>query len=217
MKLVIGNKDYSSWSMRAWLLLKHFNIAFEEEQVSLFSGHLRERLLKYSPSARVPVLIDNGLDIWDSLAISEYINEQYLHGKGWPENMDARTRARTISAEMHAGFVALRSELPMSIARKIEKSPSRDAQQDINRVLDIWQDCRQRIVDQPSKSSGPWLFGEFSIADCMYAPVVTRFVTYGIKVEGLAKDYMDTVLAHQEMQAWIEQAKMETEIDPEIS
>lgn len=213
LKLIIGNKNYSSWSLRAWLLLTTFNLAFEEIQESLRQdlpeGSLKERLGKYSPTSRVPVLIDEQLTIWDSLAICEYVSEKYLAGKGWPADIALRAEARAICAEMHSGFMGLRSELPMNCraTRKVELSEL--AKQDIARVDAIWSKC------MASSYQGTWLFGTFSIADCFYAPVVLRFQTYNISLSASASQYQTFMLQHDTLNRWVEAAKVETEIVPE--
>lgn len=208
MKLIIGNKNYSSWSLRPWLLLSTFKVEFEEIQESLRQEKLTERLSHYSPTGRVPVLIDETVTVWDSLAICEYVSEKYLAGKGWPEDVDLRAESRAVCAEMHAGFMALRGELPMNCraARKVELSA--DAKLDVARVDDIWSKCM-------STGKGPWLFGEFSIADCFYAPVVLRFKTYGISVSEPARRYSSFSLEHTALNQWVDAAKAETEIVPE--
>jgi glutathione S-transferase len=210
MKLVIANRNYSSWSMRPWLLLTEFGLEFELIEESLAGADLKDRLLQYSPSCKVPVLKDGDLTVWDSLAICEYVSEQHLCGKGWPASAASRAQARSVSSEMHSGFMGLRSEMPMNIrARRVVK-PSKSAKRDIRRIDAIWTDCRARYA-----SEGDWLFGRFSIADCMYAPVVMRFVTYGTEVSEQAKGYMETVLDGSSVKSWISAALRETEIIPE--
>ncbi len=207
MKLVIANKNYSTWSFRPWLLMSEFNLAFEEISESLNGDDLTERLRRHSPSCKVPVLIDRGLTIWDSLAICEYLSEQYLAGKGWPESKTARAHARSVSAEMHSSFTGLRSEMPMNIRAKRQVSLSAAAHSDIRRIDDIWSDCRQQYG-----GSGVWLFGDFSIADCMFAPVVMRFLTYGADLYETSRAYMETVLENGSVQQWMIAAKAETEV-----
>ena len=208
MKLVIGNKNYSSWSLRPWLLLSTFGIEFEEIQESLRQEGLTERLSQYSPTGRVPVLIDKPVTVWDSLAICEYVSEKYLAGKGWPKDEALRAEARAVCAEMHAGFMGLRGELPMNCraTRQVELSDS--AKLDITRVDAIWSKGM-------SAGKGPWLFGDFSIADCFYAPVVLRFKTYGISVSESACRYQSWFLEHDALNQWVDAAKAETEIVPE--
>ena len=208
MKLIIGNKNYSSWSLRPWLFLRESGLEFEEINELLNKADTRERLARYSPSCKVPVLIDGEFTVWDSLAICEYISDSRLDGRGWPADKHTRALARAISAEMHAGFAAMRSELPMN-CRAMRKVTSSDAAaRDVNRVIQIWNDCI-------SMSGGPWLFGEFSIADCMYAPVALRFRTYGIDPGKPASTFVDAVLGNSHIQDWVRQAAEESEIIPE--
>lgn len=208
MKLIIGNKNYSSWSLRAWLLLATFGLEFEEVLESLQQEGLKERLGKYSPTARVPVLIDGDVTVWDTLAIDEYVSEKYLAGKGWPADEAARAEARSICAEMHAGFLGLRSELPMNCRALRRVEPSAAALADIARIDDIWSSCMNRF-------DGPWLFGDFSIADCFYAPVVMRFHTYGISLSAAASQYQSFALKQEALNRWVEAGKAETEVVPE--
>ncbi len=207
MKLVIANKNYSTWSMRPWLLLSEFNLAFEEIRESLGGDDLKERLRRHSPSCKVPVLIDGDLTVWDSLAICEYVSEKHLNGKGWPEDANLRAHGRSVSAEMHSSFTALRSEMPMNIRAKRTIQPSASVLVDIGRIDEIWSDCRQQYGNK-----GVWLFGNFSIADCMYAPVVMRFKTYGADLSESSRQYMETVLNSSSVRAWIDAAMAETEI-----
>jgi glutathione S-transferase len=203
LTLVIGNKNYSSWSLRAWLLMKHVGAVFEEILVPLNSPGTREEIERYGPSGRVPVLRDGELRIWDSLAICEYVAE--LTGKGWPEKREARAVARSVCAEMHSGFTTLRSLWPMNARarnRRTAESPSLEA--DIERIDEIWNDCRQRFG-----SGGPWLFGEYSVADAMYAPAVLRFNTYGARISQTARWYMASVLEDGALQEWLQAAKQE--------
>ena len=208
MKLVIGNKNYSSWSLRAWLLLAKFNLDFEEIQESLRQTDLKARLQQYSPTGRVPVLIDDSTTVWDSLAICEYVSERYLEGKGWPADVNARAQARAICAEMHAGFMGLRRELPMNCRATRKVSPSIEAQQDIARIDAIWAER----IDQ---CAGPWLFERFSIADCFYAPVVMRFRTYGVSLSAAASRYQNFVLSDDTLNKWVAAGCAETGIVPE--
>lgn len=208
LKLVIGNKNYSSWSLRAWLLLATFSIEFEEIQESLQQQDLQSRLGQYSPTARVPVLIDEEITVWDSFAIAEYISERYLAGKGWPNDVSLRATARAVCAEMHAGFMGLRNELPMNCRALRTVTPSAAAEKDIARIDDIWSSCLQNY-------GGPYLFGAFSIADCFYAPVVLRFKTYGTSLSEQASQYQAFMLQHDVLNRWVEAGKQETEIVPE--
>lgn len=207
MKLVIGNKNYSTWSLRPWLLLSAFNIDFEEELESLQTEGRKARLGKHSPTSKVPVLIDNHMNIWDSLAICEYVSEKYLDGKGWPKRMDMRAEARVLCAEMHSGFTALRNELPMNCraTRKIELSSS--AKENIARIDAIWSEYTQKY-----SHVGSWLFGKFSIADCFYAPVALRFLTYGVSLSAPAQKYATLLLEQKNVIQWVKAGKQELEV-----
>jgi len=207
LKLIIGNKNYSSWSLRPWLLLSAHDIPFEEIRVPLDTPATKETLLAHSAAGKVPVLKDGDLLVWDSLAICEYISEQYLAGKGWPAQVRARAEARACCAEMHSGFMALRAALPMNcraLNRSVKQTP--ELAYDIARIDQLWSGLREKYSAQ-----GPWLFGEFSIADCMYAPVVFRFHTYGIKTSDLCHQYMQHALTSSKMQLWQQQGAAETE------
>ena len=208
LTLVIGNKNYSSWSLRPWLLLKHLQVPFEEVLVVLDTPSTREDIEKFSPSGRVPALRHGELTIWDSLAICEYVAE--LTGKGWPRAPDARAVARAVSAEMHSGFTHLRSLWPMNArARNRRTAMTAALEADIGRVDEIWNDCRARFG-----AAGPWLFGEYSIADAMYAPVVLRFNTYGASISPTARWYMASVLEDAALQEWLQAAKQESWTNP---
>ena len=204
--LVIANKNYSSWSLRAWLFLRHTGIRFHEVRIGLGEPTTRERIARYSPSGRVPVLVEGALTVWDSLAICEYANEAHAGGSGWPADRAARAEARAVSAEMHSGFPGLRSELPMNIRARRRVTPSAAAQADIARVLGMWEHCRVRHA-----AEGPWLFGRFSIADAMYAPVVTRFLTYDVALDADCSAYCRTIMSMPAMQEWMAAAKEEPE------
>jgi glutathione S-transferase len=207
MKLIIGNKNYSSWSLRAWLFLAVNDISFEEVKIALSTETTRSEIEKHTNAGKVPVLHDNDLVVWDSLAICEYISEQYLAGKGWPVDTKERAIARSYCAEMHSGFFILRAAMPMNCRAVNRKLPiSADLQKEISRIDSIWTDLRAQNSNQ-----GPWLFGDFSIADCMFAPVVFRFATYNVAVSEGSRKYMASVLAHPKIQLWLEQAKEELE------
>ncbi len=182
--------------MRPWLLLKHFEVEFEEVSVELFVPGYKERLSQFSPAGKVPVLLDNSTVIWDSLAICEYISETYLQGRGLPENAELRATCRAVSYEMHGGFMAIRNELPMNCRSRKSMSLSEEVKTEVDRVSQIW--CQSL-----EKSGGPYLFGDFSIADCMFAPVVMRFLTYGVVVNSRAVDYMSTVSTHEAVLSWV--------------
>jgi glutathione S-transferase len=203
LTLIIGNKNYSPWSLRAWLLLKHVGAAFEEIVVPLDTADTREKLERYGPSGRVPVLHHGELRVWDSLAICEYVAE--LTGKGWPQSRAARAVARSVCAEMHSSFTTLRSLWPMNArARNRRTAVTTALEADIERIDEIWNDCRGRFG-----AGGPWLFGEYTAADAMYAPVVLRFNTYGARISQTARWYMASVLEDGALQEWLQAAKHE--------
>ncbi|WP_417068629.1 glutathione S-transferase family protein [Niveibacterium terrae] len=206
MKLVIANKNYSSWSLRAWLALRATGQSFTEEQVLLGQPDSREQILKHSPSGRVPCLVDGSLLVWDSLAIIEYLAEQFP--ALWPEDRGERAVARSISAEMHSSFPALRSQMPMNIRRSLPgRGHSAESEADIARIVQIWNRCLARRTVE-----GPYLFGRFSGADAMFAPVCFRFQTYGVEPTGPAGTYLATMLAHPAMREWQAAAEQETAI-----
>ncbi len=207
LTLVIGNKNYSSWSMRPWLALKACNIPFDEVFIPLYTGEAdKRRILDVTPSGKVPALRDGDITVWDSLAIIEYLAEQYPDAHLWPEDVGARAHARSVSAEMHGGFGGLRRECGMNLHRPVRaKSLSAEAQADIARVQQIWTDCRRRYG-----AFGPYLFGRFSAADAMYAPVVHRFRTYAIEVGPAVRDYMEVMLAHPAVAEWTREGLAET-------
>lgn len=204
LTLIIGNKNYSSWSLRAWILMQHLGVAFREVLVPLRTPEFKEELEKHAgPGGRVPVLTQGKLCLWDSLAICEYIAE--LTSQGWPAQREARAVARCVSAEMHSGFGNLRALWPLNArARNRHPAMTTSLEADIDRIDEIWNDCRHRFG-----TGGPWLFGEYSIADAMYAPVVLRFNTYGAQISETARWYMATVLEDPIMQEWLRAAKDE--------
>ncbi len=205
-QLVIGNKNYSSWSLRPWLAARHAGIEFDEVRVALDTPETTALLQQYSPSCKVPVWREGDLVIWDSLAICEYFAEQVP--ALWPTDAVARAVARSVSAEMHAGFGALRAGMPMNAraqGRNVPVTPEIAA--DIDRIEAIWSDCRSRFG-----ADGPWLFGDFSIADAMFAPVALRFTTYGVSRPGVVDDYVATLLADPHLQTWIVAAEHESEV-----
>jgi glutathione S-transferase len=207
LTLVIGNKNYSSWSMRPWLALKACNIAFDEVSVPLYTGDAdKQRILKFSRSGKVPVLVDNDVTIWDSLAIIEYIAERFPQARLWPEDRAMRAHARSVSAEMHSGFAALRNECGMNLHRPAgAKALSAEARADIARIQESWAECRERYG-----KLGPYLFGTFSGADAMYAPVVHRFRTYAIEVTPAVRDYMEMMMALPAFREWTRAGLAET-------
>jgi glutathione S-transferase len=200
LTLVIGNKNYSSWSLRPWLAMKQAGLAFDEMRISLRQPGTTARILEYSPSGRVPCLVDGSLTVWDSLAICEYVNEQYAGGSLWPRDVGARARARAVSAEMHSGFAAVRTHLSMDIrGRYPERGAAALARPDVAaevaRIHALW-------TESLSASGGPFLFGGFSIADAFFAPVVTRFRTYAVPLTAALARYSDAVLGLPAMQQW---------------
>jgi len=211
LQLVIGNKNYSSWSLRPWLLLKQAGLPFEEIPIRLRQPDTAEQIRPYSPSGKVPVLIDGDLTVWDSLAICEYVAElAAVRGKPlWPADPVLRAEARSVSAEMHSGFPALRQHMSMEVTAftpNAEKHP--DALKDAERIIALWTSCRQRFA-----KDGPFLFGPFCVADAMYAPVAFRFHTYGVDLPPVAMAYRDALLALPAMQEWATGARAESAAD----
>lgn len=207
LTLVIGNKNYSSWSMRPWLALKASGIAFEERFIPLYTGAAdKQRILDVTPAGKVPALIDGDVTVWDSLAIIEYLAERFPEAGLWPADPASRAQARSVSAEMHSGFAALRNECGMNLHRPVgAKALSDNARADIARIQELWTDCRRRC-----EKAGPFLFGAFSAADAMYGPVVHRFRTYAIAVPPQVRAYMDAMMSLPAFQQWTEQGLAET-------
>jgi glutathione S-transferase len=212
MKLLIGNKNYSSWSLRPWLLLKANSIAFDEVRVPLYQQASKVAIHAHAPAGRapygkVPILHDGATTVWDSLAICEYAAEHWPSIHGWPADPVRRAHARAISAEMHSGFATLRSEMPMNCRRThapVTQGPQLQAE--IDRVIEIWTSCLATV------QSGAFLFGTFGIADAMYAPVVLRLTIYQVPLPAVAQTYAATILALPSMQEWIDDARNETEV-----
>lgn len=208
MRLVIGNKNYSSWSLRPWLLLRHFAIPFEEVRIPLYTPESAPLLQAHSPSGKVPVLVDGEQTIWDSLAICEYVAEMDAARAAWPADRATRAVARSVAAEMHSGFTTLRTLMPMNVrgrGRRVASTSELEA--DIARIATIWRTCRARYA-----AGGPWLFGAFSVADAMFAPVACRFQTYGVALDGDAGRYVQTLLEHPAMREWAEAGAVEPEV-----
>jgi glutathione S-transferase len=202
--LYVGTRSLSSWSLRAFLALAHVGVPFEERVIDLDRPTSRDSLLAASPAGRVPVLRHGELVIWDSLAICEYLAETFPEAALWPAARDARARARSISCEMHAGFAALRQHMSMDLrASRPGEGHDPAALADAARIMEIWRDCRARAPQ------GPYLFGAFSIADAMFAPVTTRFTTYAVPVDDVAADYVATMAAHPGMRSWRDAALAE--------
>lgn len=203
LTLVIGTKRWSSWSLRPYLSLMATGAPFSEVLIELRQPDTKEKILQWSPSGKIPMLEDGGVKVWDSLAICEYLAERFPEAKLWPESREARAHARSISAEMHSGFTALRSTCPMDVVENqvLAEIPD-DVKADVARIDAIWTDCRARFGQ-----GGPFLFGAFTNADAMYAPVVTRIRTYNLPVGPAASAYCDAVMALPAMAKWIEGAR----------
>lgn len=203
--IYIGNRVYSSWSLRGWLALKQTGATFEEQVIPLDEANTRANILRYSPSGRVPALRRGDEIVWESLAIGECLAELFPAARLWPSSTRARAVARAVAAEMHAGFAALRSHLPMNIRSSFPgRGVTPEAQADINRITASWRDCRRRFGE-----GGEFLFGHFTIADAMYAPVVSRFRTYEVELEEDTQRYADAVWALPAMQEWAAAARNE--------
>jgi glutathione S-transferase len=208
LHLIIGNKNYSSWSFRPWLSLKVAGIAFEETVISLEAKDFKARVIALSGAGRVPVLLDGDVRIWESLAILEYLADKFPAAGLWPEDVAARAHARAIASEMHAGFLPLRRRLPMNVARPVKKRALDDgAAADVARIDAIWSECRVKF-------GGPFLFGPFGAADAMYAPVIWRFHTYAVEVGAAARDYMRAVMDLPAWAEWRDAARRETWVLP---
>ena len=209
MKLIIGNKNYSSWSLRGWLAAKQSGLHFEEIQVPLHTDDWqaqKREMGEIQPSqGKVPVLWDGDAVVWDSLAIIEYLSDKVGRDRFWPKADDARAMARSMVAEMHSGYQALRNQCPMNIRRRVEGANIDEAAKaDVVRILTLWAEARARYG-----KGGPFLFGTFGAADIVYAPIVSRFMTYAIGVPGFAVNYMQAVWEHEWLQSWVEAAEAE--------
>jgi len=207
-RLIIGNKNYSSWSLRAWLLMRQFEIDFEELRLPLETEAFRTQIATHNPAGKVPVLCHGELRIPDTLAIAEYLAETHPEKHLWPADRQARANARSLCAEMHSSFAALRDALPMN-CRAVDRRVDIDAAvaRDIERIQAIWRHCRTA-----HGSGGPWLFAEFSIVDAFYAPVASRFRTYGVALEPVLQQYVDTILSLPTMLEWYKASANETEV-----
>jgi glutathione S-transferase len=198
LTLVIGNKNYSSWSLRPWIAMRATGIAFEERLIPLYREDYKQKLLEVSPAGKVPILIDGDVQVWESLAILEHLAERFPQSGLWPADPAVRTHARAISAEMHAGFGPLRNECPMNMWRPVKaRQLTPEAQANVRRIDAMWSGCRRRFG-----ASGPFLFGKFSAADAMYAPVVSRFATYDVKVSPAVRAYMEAVMSTPAFCEW---------------
>lgn len=208
LTLIIGNKNYSSWSLRPWVFMKQNQIEFQEKRVALFVESTADELAAYNSDFKVPVLQDGDFLVWDSLAILEYLSENYLASKGWPADRHARALARSISCEMHSSFANVRNELPMNVRKKFRNvTPSLEAEREIERIKSLWRQCRTQYG-----ANGEWLFGEYSIADAMFAPIALRFEGYSIPLAGIEASYVQSVLQQSCIMDWIAAGTLETEV-----
>lgn len=210
LKLILGNKNYSSWSLRPWIAMRHTGMTFEEEVIPLYEPGSSEKVRRYSPAGKVPILLDGDMAIWESLAILEHLAEKFPKAALWPADEKARAHGRAISAEMHAGFSALRRHCPMNMRRRRRKlALTPEVAEDVRRIEAIWTECRDRFGD-----AGPFLLGPFSIADAMYAPVVSRFFSYDIGVAAAAEAYMATMMSLPAWKEWESAGEREPWIMP---
>lgn len=213
LKIVIGNKNYSTWSLRGWLAAMHTGLVVQEINIELYTPGSKAKLLEYSPTGQVPALVHGDITVWDSLAIIDYCARLEPRQYWWPEDNAAYALARSMSAEMHSGFMALRTHAPMNIRAKWSGlTLSEDVARDVARIDALWIEAREKFGSKEQKNSGDFLFGDFSAADMMFAPVVYRFETYGISVSPTARAYMDAMLDYDLMQAWTHFALKETAI-----
>lgn len=210
LRLIIGNKNYSSWSLRPWIAMKAAGIAFEETVISLEASDFKAQIIVLSGAGKVPVLLDGDIRVWESLAILEYLAEKFPDAGLWPAQEHARAHARAVAAEMHAGFLPLRRDLPMNVRRPVKPRPLDDgARADAARIETIWTECRAQFG-----AGGPFLYGRFGAADAMYAPVVWRFHTYAVEVNAATRAYMDAVLALPASREWYEAGRREPWVLP---
>ncbi len=210
--IVIGNKRYSSWSLRGWIGVRSLNLPFREHRIALYQPDTAAEIAKHSPAGRVPILVDDGLTVHDTLAILEYLNETHAGGKLLPAGRAERALCRSVSAEMHAGFASLRQALPMNLARKAGPVPQSEAVRgDIRRILTMWEELRERF-----RGAGPYLFGAFSMADCMYLPVAARFMTYEVDLTSYprARACTEALLSLPGYLEWKQAALQEIEVNP---
>ncbi|RTZ66456.1 MAG: glutathione S-transferase [Aquificaceae bacterium] len=208
LTLIIGNKNYSSWSLRPWLYMKQQGIDFEEIRIPLFTPDMEAQLAPCFSNSKVPVLIDEGYSIWDTLAIMEYLADKFPENVSWPAYIKARATARSVASEMHSSFTDVRNEMPMNCRIKYQDMPlSEGALQDIERIKALWRHCK-RLYGQ----DGKWLFSQFTIADAMFAPIVIRFKHFNIPLEGVEAEYVDMVYNNQYIQEWMKAGRKEVEI-----
>ena len=205
LTLVIGNKNYSSWSLRPWLALAHHKIAFAEVIIPIHTPETPAAIGKYSPAGKVPVLLDGEATIWESIAILEHLAERFPDARLWPADFAARAHARAISSEMHSGFSALRVHCPMNLKRRKKRPLTPEVEANVRRITEIWRNARARFG-----AGGEFLFGAFSAADCMYAPVAARFVSYEVDVDPVSKAYIDTIYRLPAFRDWQKAGLSET-------
>jgi glutathione S-transferase len=215
LHLYIGNKNYSSWSMRPWIAMKVGGIPFEETVISLDAPDFKARLLAVSGTGKVPTLVDGDIKVWESLSILEYLAEKFPDAGLWPKDKAARAHARTVATEMHGGFIPLRKALPMNLWRPVMKRElAPDAVANVKRIEEMWADCRARFGQKADKG-GPFLFGAFGAADAMYAPVVSRLHTYDVAINAQTRAYVDAVMALPAWREWYEAGISEPWVLPE--
>jgi len=202
--IYLGNKNYSSWSLRGWLMLKQTGVTFDEVVIPLYESQSRPEILRHTPSGKLPTLVHGKVTVWESLAIGEYLAELFPDAGLWPKDTAARAHARAISNEMHAGFLPLRRHFPMNMRSVFDRAIIPEIQGDIDRITALWRDCRRRFA-----AGGDFLFGGFSIADAMYAPVVSRFRTFKLRLEGEIEAYAAAVTAWPAYQEWLAAARNE--------
>jgi glutathione S-transferase len=207
--IYLGNKNYSSWSLRGWLMLKLTGAAFDEFVIPLYEPPSRPEILRHTPAGKLPTLIHGKVTVWESLAIGEYLAELFPEAGLWPKDVAARAHARAISHEMHAGFLPLRRHFPMNMRKVFDRAAIPEAQADIDRITAIWRDCRKRFGHSATGGGGDFLFGAFGIADAMYAPVVSRFRTFKVPLEGEAETYAAAVTASPAYREWLAAARCE--------
>ena len=208
LTLIIGNKNYSSWSLRPWVFMKQNNIDFKEIRVALFTETTAEQLSQYGSDLKVPILKDGNSVIWDSLSILEYLSENRLDSKGWPQDKSARAMARSISCEMHSSFSNIRNTMPMNCRKRFENfCPTTQTEREIERVKLLWRQCRSDYG-----RNGEWLFGDYTIADAMFAPVALRFYGFDIQLDGVERAYVKSVLNQPSIVDWMEAGRREKEI-----
>ncbi len=208
MKLVIADYNYSSWSMRPWMFVRYHKLDIEIERLMFESQELRRQMERSFSNGKVPVLIDGPIEVWDTIAILEYLNEKFPHSGGWPESADGRAVARAVCAEMHSSFQGLRSDIPMNCRRYFPSyEVGERAKKDIDRIQHLWRYCREKFGHQ-----GPWLFGNFTIADAMYAPVVMRFRSVDVDLDEVSQAYCKTMNESEAVREWLQHAQQESHV-----